>query len=257
VLTRLPCINARVWHDSPSIFKQIPRIGKSYSNLLYQKGIHSIPELLSTDPRRIELVLGRHSPFGNQVIEESGKSLPVLDLRVVEEVSGLIAEYGASTSCWINLLVLAYSNHYHSDNDGTTKSHNGIVVDYLHIHLTASHPCKFTVKIDWNLIKKVSISLMSEQFSGININKIIEKALDGVNCGDGREEMSRCNNVVMERFKEQREHQEPRESNGSTEPNMAITPKIHGIELVNPTKNSCRHTCKSKQLYAKPFLLMY
>ena len=55
---------ARVWDDSPMVLQQIEQIGPVAVRKLMNANITSIDELSSTDPGRLELVLGKASPYG-------------------------------------------------------------------------------------------------------------------------------------------------------------------------------------------------
>ena len=58
----------RMWSDSPLILTQVPRLGKVYSRNLNEAGIRTIADLRACDEQRIEVIIGRNPPFGNQVL---------------------------------------------------------------------------------------------------------------------------------------------------------------------------------------------
>lgn len=58
----------RMWSDSPFVLTQVPRLGKAYSRALNEAGIKTIADLRACDEQRVEVVLGRNPPFGNQVL---------------------------------------------------------------------------------------------------------------------------------------------------------------------------------------------
>ena len=58
---------ARMWDDDPLVCKQIPGIGEKLAKALSLGGITSFSDLLSADPRKIELLCGKNPPFGSNV----------------------------------------------------------------------------------------------------------------------------------------------------------------------------------------------
>jgi ATP-dependent DNA helicase HFM1/MER3 len=68
-------IYARMWYDSPHLFKQFSRIGLALSQALVDSNITSIDTLMNTNPRRLEAILKKNKPFGDHVIETL-KNLP-------------------------------------------------------------------------------------------------------------------------------------------------------------------------------------
>ncbi|KAF2643541.1 P-loop containing nucleoside triphosphate hydrolase protein [Massarina eburnea CBS 473.64] len=70
-------VAARVWDDSPSQIKQIEGIGVVGIRKLVTAGIRSVEELECIDPQRIEFILNRNPPFGQNIIEKL-KSFPKL-----------------------------------------------------------------------------------------------------------------------------------------------------------------------------------
>lgn len=55
---------ARVWDDSPMVLQQIEQIGPVALRKLVSAKITTMEELASTEPGRLELVLGKAPPFG-------------------------------------------------------------------------------------------------------------------------------------------------------------------------------------------------
>ena len=74
---------ARVWDNSPFQMKQIDSIGEAGVRKLAQAGISSIETLQSTEPHRIEHILGRHPPFGQKLLAKAA-DFPNLHVSVKE-----------------------------------------------------------------------------------------------------------------------------------------------------------------------------
>jgi len=69
-------IENHYWPDNQlGIFQQIPGIGHTLSKSLTENGIGSLEQLENTDARVVEKIVGRNSPFGNEIIERS-KAIP-------------------------------------------------------------------------------------------------------------------------------------------------------------------------------------
>ena len=63
-------IAARAWDNTPNILKQVQGIGDVYMRKLAAKGVNSIDTLLTTDPQRINLILGKPQPFGQSLLKK-------------------------------------------------------------------------------------------------------------------------------------------------------------------------------------------
>jgi predicted RecB family nuclease len=94
---------------------QLDRIGKAISKTLYDAGIQTLQQLGSTDARRIEHLLGRNAPFGNEIKDSIHIQIPLLFLNVASnpgEISiefGLVNQsYSVTSVKFAHLLVLEY-----------------------------------------------------------------------------------------------------------------------------------------------------
>jgi ATP-dependent DNA helicase HFM1/MER3 len=50
-------LNARAWENSVHLLKQLDGIGPQYAKILSDSGIQNLQDLLSSDPRRLEMVI--------------------------------------------------------------------------------------------------------------------------------------------------------------------------------------------------------
>ncbi|EJU00681.1 P-loop containing nucleoside triphosphate hydrolase protein [Dacryopinax primogenitus] len=76
-------LNARTWEDRIGVLRQIDQIGDKSLLILQNGGIKDIQSLRKATPERLELLLGRHAPFGRDVLK-SVKTLPDYSLSVEE-----------------------------------------------------------------------------------------------------------------------------------------------------------------------------
>ncbi|KAF8652668.1 hypothetical protein AX14_008392 [Amanita brunnescens Koide BX004] len=67
-LELLRCLSAKTWEDRPVVLRQIGQIGEKSLKVLAENGITSIQGLLRQPSFRIELLLNRQPPFGQEVI---------------------------------------------------------------------------------------------------------------------------------------------------------------------------------------------
>ncbi|KAJ1679991.1 ATP-dependent DNA helicase MER3, partial [Spiromyces aspiralis] len=65
-------ISAECWDMSYKQLCQIDKIGPRYSKILWEQGIRTAKQVTEIDPRSIEHLLGRKTPFGNQVVKSAG-----------------------------------------------------------------------------------------------------------------------------------------------------------------------------------------
>ena len=68
-----------MWSDSDLIMKQLPKIGDKLAKCLFRAGINSFEKLINENPRKIESICGKNSPFGNILIDIA-KSIPVIQI---------------------------------------------------------------------------------------------------------------------------------------------------------------------------------
>ncbi|KAG2226925.1 hypothetical protein INT45_010204 [Circinella minor] len=61
------CIQAKMWTTSSYPLRQIEKIGPKYAKMLSKAGIKTLDQLRLTEASRIEVILHRNPPFGNQV----------------------------------------------------------------------------------------------------------------------------------------------------------------------------------------------
>jgi hypothetical protein len=91
----LKCIKSQRWDDQNQfpqfIIRQLDKIGPVMAGQLIKAGYQTIQSMRQADPRRLEQILGRHTPFGNQLIEASSR-LPQLKLEVMQYQENGVAE---------------------------------------------------------------------------------------------------------------------------------------------------------------------
>ena len=130
------------------MLSQVQKLGKAYTKTLNDAGIRTLQELFCTDARRIEVILGRNPPFGNQ-IRESLESLPRLYVNHEAEVYDastlkIKATYGVQCKDKSNhilhftFLALAYRN----DSFAEILEHRRYTYFYQHSSVIDPYGCK-------------------------------------------------------------------------------------------------------------------
>ncbi|KAG8980181.1 Sec63, partial [Tulasnella sp. 427] len=84
-LELLRSFSAKAWDDRPIVLRQIPQIGEKSLKVLASVGIRSLGELRTQDSHRLEVLLNRKPPLGNDILEEVS-ALPKYRLKINEEV---------------------------------------------------------------------------------------------------------------------------------------------------------------------------
>lgn len=56
--------SVKMWDEDPFVCKQIPGIGDKLARALSLGGINTLRDLLSADPRKVEVLCGKNAPFG-------------------------------------------------------------------------------------------------------------------------------------------------------------------------------------------------
>lgn len=124
-MIRLSSINAKTWQDAPGVLKQVEGIGKSYAKTLFENGIRNISQMTSSDPRRIEVLLGRHAPFGKQLIDKAAKFPTINMIARLEDseegrvgtVSIEIQTASKGEKIWLSLIALWHmKNENHEEH---------------------------------------------------------------------------------------------------------------------------------------------
>ncbi|KAJ7709458.1 hypothetical protein B0H17DRAFT_1190666 [Mycena rosella] len=77
------CLTAKAWEDRPVVLRQIESIGEKSLKVLAENGITSFALLRKQETYRIETLLNRRPPFGNEVLA-SVKELPQYTLAIKE-----------------------------------------------------------------------------------------------------------------------------------------------------------------------------
>ncbi|TCD63539.1 Sec63 [Steccherinum ochraceum] len=82
-LELLRCLHAKAWEDRATVLRQVEQVGEKSIKVLAEHGITSIASLRAQDTLRIEQLMNRKPPFGNELLAKL-KNYPRYTLSVTE-----------------------------------------------------------------------------------------------------------------------------------------------------------------------------
>ena len=84
ILTLERCLQARSWHDSTAVLKQLRGIGVAFVRLLAMKGVKTFEGLRQVQPEELEVWCNRSTPFGQKVLSDLER-IPRYEMIVLKE----------------------------------------------------------------------------------------------------------------------------------------------------------------------------
>jgi hypothetical protein len=78
------CFQARCWHDSAAIFRQLRGLGNAYAQILSLKGIKRFNDLRALEPEMLETWCHRNSPFGYNLLKDL-QQIPRYELKITSQ----------------------------------------------------------------------------------------------------------------------------------------------------------------------------
>jgi ATP-dependent DNA helicase HFM1/MER3 len=84
ILTLERCLEARTWHDSTAILKQLRGIGVALVRLLALKGVKTFEGIRQVQPEELEVWCKRSTPFGQNVLSDLER-IPRYEMVVFKE----------------------------------------------------------------------------------------------------------------------------------------------------------------------------
>lgn len=74
-------LNAKTWEGSGCVLRQVEGVGPILARQLASAGVATFDQLRATEPRQIEVIVGRNPPFGNRILDYLAQ-LPQLRMSV-------------------------------------------------------------------------------------------------------------------------------------------------------------------------------
>ena len=115
-------LNNNLWSDTELIMKQLPKIGEKLARNLLRSGINTFDKLIKENPRKIEHICNKNSPFGNVIIDIA-KSIPCVNVGY-----DIMKGYTSSTVKLTLNVSFIWEKCLHDDFDSYTCYHV-VVVD--------------------------------------------------------------------------------------------------------------------------------
>ncbi|KAG9290860.1 hypothetical protein G9A89_011010 [Geosiphon pyriformis] len=174
------CLKAKTWENSPCILRQLDGIGQQYARLLATAGIQTFAQLENCDARRIEMIVNRNPPFGNQVLDALSL-LPQFKLDVT-----LYSEY-SSTDIELNIEISITNTKVKTKNNGMSLfatflavTTDAILLDYRRFPLTkVQQGFKFRIKVKLTAASQnIICSVLLEDYVGLDVKKTIDPGID-------------------------------------------------------------------------------
>ncbi|XP_038054687.1 probable ATP-dependent DNA helicase HFM1 [Patiria miniata] len=169
------CFQARLWENSKNVVRQIDKIGPALGTALVNAGIVNFQKLESTNPRELELILNRHPPFGNQILD-AVTHLPKYDVSIEQA-----PRYNAH-SAEITVTITLINQEKLSEKQTAKRNHccllligdadNGIVYKQriTDMQLLRGGPwCKRIEVRRANKAEELSVNLVSQDYVGLDV----------------------------------------------------------------------------------------
>eukprot|EP00760_Papus_ankaliazontas_P006285 PhM_4_TR12979/c0_g1_i1/m.63592/K15271/HFM1, MER3; ATP-dependent DNA helicase HFM1/MER3 len=120
--TLLRCVQHRMWETSDFLTRQLDGVGEATSKALSQNGVHTFADILSEDPRQLEVFANRHAPFGDE-LKAKVKCLPQYTIDIVEEEYDTKIEHQpATTTTTLTITLRQNGQERNSFNNSRTRS---------------------------------------------------------------------------------------------------------------------------------------
>jgi ATP-dependent DNA helicase HFM1/MER3 len=84
VMTLERCLQAKSWHDSTTVLRQLRGLGVAYVRLLTLRGIKTFQSLRQVEPEELEVLCNRSTPFGRDLLNDLER-IPQYDLTVSKD----------------------------------------------------------------------------------------------------------------------------------------------------------------------------
>jgi hypothetical protein len=78
------CLQARSWHDTGTVLRQLRGIGLTHLRVLSLKGVKTFESLRDVEPELLEMWCHRSTPFGRELLNDLQR-IPQYELTVVKE----------------------------------------------------------------------------------------------------------------------------------------------------------------------------
>ncbi|XP_071476850.1 probable ATP-dependent DNA helicase HFM1 [Diadema antillarum] len=172
------CTQARLWESSKHVARQLDKIGPAMSTALVNAGLVSFQALEKKNPREIELILNRHPPFGNQIVEAI-QHLPKYDVSIEQtpRYSPMRAELSITVSLlnWEQLSEKQTTKRNHSCLLLLGDADNKVVYKQRIMDNQLLQSGVWTRRVEVKRALKgedISINLVSQDYVGLDVQNV-------------------------------------------------------------------------------------
>ncbi|CAG8457778.1 10751_t:CDS:10 [Ambispora leptoticha] len=175
------CLRAKTWENSPFILRQIDGIGPQYARHFANAGIQTFVELEKCDPRRIEMIVSRNPPFGNQ-IHDALASIPRFKLDISK-----YSEYNKPTEVELFVEISTINQKLKTNDNGMNMfstflaaTSDNKFVDYRRFPVfKAQQGYKFRFKVNITKANQlIHCSVLLEDYVGLDVLQRVDPELD-------------------------------------------------------------------------------
>ncbi|CAG8433209.1 521_t:CDS:10 [Ambispora gerdemannii] len=175
------CLRARTWENSPFILRQIDGIGQQYARHFANAGIQTFLQLENCDPRRIEMIIGRNPPFGNQ-IHDALASIPRFKLDISK-----YSEYNQPTEIELFIDINLTNQKIKTNDNGMSlfatflaATSDNMFLDYRRFPIfKAQQGYKFRFKVKLTRPNQlIHCSVMLEDYVGLDVSQSVAPEMD-------------------------------------------------------------------------------
>ncbi|KAF7279927.1 hypothetical protein GWI33_006598 [Rhynchophorus ferrugineus] len=167
------CFKAKLWENSPYVAKQLTGVGQVFSLLFVKAGLTTFESIANTNPRIIEMHIGRKPPFGNNIVDHA-KHIPRYSMKLVNKNSEIWLEIALE-----NVEDLQVNSTVNLNSTMTLligDSDNNLIIyeKYSHSYMLDVPKIEKLIKIETADLYYISADFISDDWIGFDCNCKVE-----------------------------------------------------------------------------------
>ncbi|CAH0564906.1 unnamed protein product [Brassicogethes aeneus] len=164
------CFRAGIWENSPYVGKQLTGIGAVLSRQLANAGKTTFEKISSTNPRELEMILKKKSPFGNKIIDEI-KHIPKYEMTLERNNNKtLTLSFGITNPQDLQTQVTGKDSSLMTLLVGDSNNEILLYEQYRHSYMLDNLKVVKQIHLENGDVETVSAHFLSEQWVGIDCN---------------------------------------------------------------------------------------
>ncbi|KAI9011898.1 Sec63 Brl domain-containing protein [Phycomyces nitens] len=176
-------LQAKVWYNSPFVLRQISGIGSQAVKTLSQNGISSLEHIRNTEAHRIEMIMHRRPPFGNE-IKAAVNSIPQYSLEIKQSKGRNKNEQQIVLNVTITLTSVnmkreKYGKGFYTQFWAETNENELLDFRRIQLYKLQNGPQKFSIRVTiGSPSTRVFCHVQSEDYVGVDIMETIKPNVD-------------------------------------------------------------------------------